>query len=56
MWKRLETREDFIDNITSEVYSYFKTRVPVLLSRKKAGITGYMRKGIVLGIFWGRSC
>lgn len=56
MWTRLETKEDFIDNIMTEVNSYFKTRVPVLLSRKKAGIIGYMRKGIVLGIFWGRSC
>lgn len=56
MWTLLETREDFIANMMSEVYSYFKTRVPVLLSRKKSGIIGYMWKGIVLGIFWGRSC
>lgn len=56
MWTLLETREDFIANMMSDVYSYFKTRVPVLLSRKKSGIIGYMRKGIVLGIFWGRSC
>lgn len=51
MWTSLETREDFIDNMTSEVYSYFKTRVPALLSRTKAGIIGYMREGMVLEIF-----